>query len=310
MANKPRIAFCFSWQARTLDQTYLFFQKNLYDAAKEQWFDYDVFCAVEDDEDVDKVNLLNPTKVEKIKSSDVEKIIYEKYWKNLSENILGNDYFFSPKAWHSQSQDLYSYLQQLYKLWKSIELEKCFRYENNIKYEIVFRLRYDCPFLRKLNFKKIAEDVKKWILICNTSCYKSWLLDCRKDRRKIIDFFFMWNSEEFDLIENIFYQINGGLKWNEIRHKRILHFINCVENFIIKFNRNVLWFRLIPVLPITLIWNLFYKKLTPEMIYYCYFINKGLTVHIENFSFFFLKRELKDCVFKVEESNIYEIDKC
>ena len=79
ISNKPRIAFCFSWQARTLDQTYLFFQKNLFDAAKEQWFDYDVFCAVEDDEDVDKVNLLNPTKVEKIKSNDIERIILNKY---------------------------------------------------------------------------------------------------------------------------------------------------------------------------------------------------------------------------------------
>jgi hypothetical protein len=36
MNNKPRIAFCFSGQARTLDQTYLFFQKNLFEAAKEQ----------------------------------------------------------------------------------------------------------------------------------------------------------------------------------------------------------------------------------------------------------------------------------
>ena len=78
MTNKPRIAFCFSWQARTLDQTYLFFQRNLFDAAKEQWFDYDIFCAVEDDEDVKKVDLLNPTKVEKIKSSKVRKIIDEK----------------------------------------------------------------------------------------------------------------------------------------------------------------------------------------------------------------------------------------
>ena len=78
---RPRIAFCFSWQARTLDQTYLFFQKNLFDAAKEQWFDYDVFCAVEDDEDADKVKLLNPTKIEKIKSGDVEKIIKKKTMK-------------------------------------------------------------------------------------------------------------------------------------------------------------------------------------------------------------------------------------
>jgi len=34
---------------------------------------------VEDDSDIEKINLLKPTSVEKIKSSDVEKIIESKY---------------------------------------------------------------------------------------------------------------------------------------------------------------------------------------------------------------------------------------
>ena len=301
--DKPRIAFCFSWQARTLDQTYIFFQKNLFDAAKEQWFDYDVFCAVEDDEDANKVILLNPTKVEKIKSCEVEKIIKKRWWTNFSENILWNKYILAHKANQSLSQYLYNYLQQLYKLSESIRLEKEYRDSKSITYEIVFRLRYDCPFLRRLNFNEIAKDVKDWTLICNESYYKSLLIDYWR----INDFYFIWNSKDFDLIWKIFYEFEEGLKWNEVKHKKILHLITKIESFITKFNLNIVKFRLIPVQPISFIWKFFYNKLSAEWIYYNYFINKWLSVVTKKFSYFLLKSNLEESIFKLDKSNNYEI---
>lgn len=58
---------------------------------------FDVFCAVEDDDDLNKVKLLNPTKIEKIKSSEVERIINEKHW-NFIKNWLKN-YWYVWEKW-------------------------------------------------------------------------------------------------------------------------------------------------------------------------------------------------------------------
>lgn len=304
MNNKPRIAFCFSWQARTLDQTYIFFQKNLFNAAKEQWFDYDVFCAVEDDEDADKVNLLNPTRVEKIKSSNVERIIKDRYFRDWQENVILDKHVFFTKTYTTQKQELYNYLQQIYKVSKSIELEQEYRKANDLMYTIVFRLRYDCPFLRKLNFINIAEDIKDWTIICNDSTYKAGLLDYRI----INDFYFIWNSESFDSIWNIFYEFEKCIERSAIKSKLMKRLITSLENYITRFNHRI-WIRVIPVQPVSFIGTFFFDKLTPEIMYYHYFLNKWLIVNRKKFSFFFFKGNLrlKETLFKVEECNNYEI---
>lgn len=300
LSSHSKIAFCFSWQARTLDQTYLFFQRNLFDAAKEQWFDYDVFCAVEDDEDADKVKLLNPTRVKKIKSSDVDKLIKEKYWKFLDENYL-KKYMFATKSGRTTHDYIYSILQQFYKISESIWIEKYYREEKKLRYEIVVRLRYDCVLLRKLNYKEILKTVRKWILICNESYFKNSLFDYRI----INDFYFIWNSTNFDTIWKIFYDFEELLKWKELKHKKIIQFIDGCKNTITKIN-NMLWTWVIPVLPITFIWYLFYKKISAESLYYKFFIKEWISVCLEKFSFFLLKSNFCDSIFSVEKPNVYE----
>lgn len=200
--SKPKIAFCFSWQARTLDQTYLFFQKNLFDAAKEQWFDYDVFCAVEDDEDVDKVNLLNPTKVEKIKSSEVEKIIEEKWWDFIRHELY--------KYWYFVHTWVYSLLQQIYKTQRSITLSK------NGNYDLFFRLRFDTIYFNKFNFNYILCEVKKWWIICNNSWIHS-ITGHLISYLKITDLYFIW---WYDM--KIFTKIFDDFKYVVVNHKTYL----------------------------------------------------------------------------------------
>ncbi len=68
-----KVAFCFSGQARSLDLCYPYIQKNLLDPLGENKKDYDIFCCVEDDKDTHKVNLLNPTKVLKVKTENLVK---------------------------------------------------------------------------------------------------------------------------------------------------------------------------------------------------------------------------------------------
>ena len=182
--DKPRIAFCFSWQARTLDQTYLFFQRNLIDAAKEQWFDYDVFCAVEDDEDVDKVNYLHPTKVEKIKSREVRKIIDEKYG-DFIKTAFKTRYKWAFYSYES----VVNALQQLFKKQISVNMV------NSETYDIIVMLRFDILFINKWNFKNIMEELRDSnCVICNSQPkdWIWWLLYA--DTLIIQDFFFIWSQ--------------------------------------------------------------------------------------------------------------------
>ena len=215
MDKKPRIAFCFSWQARTLDQTYTFFQKNLFDAAKEQWFEYNVFCAVEDDEDVDKVNLLNPTKVEKIKSSEVEKLIEKKHGEFIRHEL--SNYWYVWKDW------CVKFLQQMYKI--------NFEHEKNLTYDIVFKLRFDCPFPRKLNFHEIYNDIHgKHIVLCN----KQRMIPSLVFTTKIEDMYFILDDESSNILWNIFDDWKLCFKWHEIKNKKVSDMFEKVDKFLWK----------------------------------------------------------------------------
>jgi len=163
-SKKPRIAFCFSWQARTLDKTFSYFQENLFNAAKEQWFEYDIFCVVEDDEDVDKINLLNPTLIEKIKSSDVEKKINI----ILNDVIIKNKKYFNSKYFNFLIETV---PQQLYKIERSFFLKDQYKLEKNLQYDMVFRLRYDVIFNYKLKFSTLKDIFSQG---CDIVCNSFW----------------------------------------------------------------------------------------------------------------------------------------
>lgn len=298
MSKKPKIAFCFSWQARTLDQTYLFFQKNLFDAAIEQWFDYDVFCAVEDDEDVDKINLLNPTKVEKIKSTEIKKIIDKEYPNNFEE--FREKYWFIDLDWTY----LVNNLQQFYKVQKSILLMKNFWENKKLNYDIVVRLRFDFIFFNKLNFIRISDVVKNWEILCNkydTSKFfiKIW---------EINDFFFFWTEKSMLFLWSLFDNFLLALKWDEIRksYKFIHNVFRKIKKFFIYVNSR-LWHWIIPIWEIRLIESCFYKLHTPELIYYKYFLIHEVPVIKTKFSYILVRKDVKKSEIKLELKNEYEL---
>ncbi len=225
-----RIAFCFSWQARTLDQTYKFFKENLFDTAKEQWFDYDVFCAVEDDSDIEKINLLKPTSVEKIKSSDVEKIIESKYW-----DFIVNTYPY--KYWTLWfTKYCYNSLQQIYKVSKSMALKNNYELNNDIKYDIVLKLRFDAPFPNKLNFKEIFEELQKNnnTVICNKHKYSK--LTRRAWADSIDDIYFIMDKASSTLFANMFDERLSCFEGKEITKHVWLH---KIFNKILKRNNEI-----------------------------------------------------------------------
>lgn len=294
MANKPRIAFCFSWQARTLDQTYLFFQKNLFDAAKEQWFDYDIFCAVEDDEDVDKVNLLNSTKVEKIKSSEIGKVIDIKYW-DFIKTAFKTKY---KRAYYSYTW-VVRYLQQIYKVSRSIKL--C----GNHNYDIIIRLRFDTIFINKFDFKKIQSKIKDWNnIICNDQdchsilwkiCYSTW---------EIQDFIFIWNRISMNFLWDMFENFEQCFLWHEVEpiFKPIYRLSNFLVKILLYINNNT---RIhIPSLPKEF-WA--YMIFIPEKAYYEYFLFKKTNVIKIDLSLFIIRKDIKQSYIRLEKKTLYEI---
>lgn len=294
--DKPRIAFCFSWQARTLDQTYLFFQKNLFNTAKEQWFEYDIFCAVEDDEDVDKVNLLNPTKVKKIKSSEVEKNIEKKWWKDWRNNLFWN-YIFLGR--YPDNDYYWGLLQQFYKTSESINLVKSSQKE----YDIIIRLRFDVILFNKINFTLINKTINEnnWLIICNTA--KQFIkTKFISDRFLIInDFFFFWWKNAMYTLWDIFYNFWNCLKWNEC------HFIPKLINIIVYINKKIFHKRIIPVLPLHYFGSSFHKIFCAETLYYYYLIWEKITVLKTDFSRILLKKKSSDSIINIVDKNKFEL---
>jgi hypothetical protein len=302
MTNKPRIAFCFSWQARTLDQTYLFFHKNLFDTAKEQWFEYDIFCAVEDDEDVDKVNLLNPTKIEKSTHSDVEKLIVDTWWADYDMKILESYPYYYWDLLHNDIFYIRNQFQQFYKVSKSIEMMD--NYWTN--YDLVVKLRFDCFFFKKINYSKILKKTNKWVVLCNN------FVTCGDELSKytvINDFFFFWSQKSMKLLKDLFYNFKDWLLWDEVKwfSKYLYKFFISYKKFAYYINNKVIKRWVVPVYPIWLIERQLYKIWSTELVYYNYFLKKWIKVLKDNFSFILLRKNTEESIIILEKSNEYEI---
>ena len=284
MDKKPRIAFCFSWQARTLDQTYQLFQQNLFDAAKEQWFDYDIFCAVEDDEDVVKVELLNPTKVEKIKSSEVRKIIDEKWWHFIEIGVAGK-YCMEPISSINQ-------LQQFYKISQSIKIKNKYKSGKGISYDIVFRLRFDCPFPRKLNFNNIFDKVRssKKIVLGN----RNKMEPSYKFIVKMEDFYFIMDDEASNVLWDIFEKWDVCYKWFEVKYKKLYKVFGYIRNALDYFYKKSPLIALCFSIPFSYIFEMFFHSTSAEIVVLNYFKNMKCEVDTNTYiTIWFVKNKKK-----------------
>lgn len=142
--NNKKVAFCFSGQARTLDLCYPYIKKNLLDPLGENKKDYDIFCCVEDDKDSFKIDLLNPTKVLKVSSKDFSKDI-----KKI--NKLNYRKIFCRKT----RQSLNDGFNQLTKIFLSNQLKEQYKKEKDLKYDWVFRIRFDIFPLDKIDYAQL-----------------------------------------------------------------------------------------------------------------------------------------------------------
>ena len=279
MQNNPRIAFCFSWQARTLAQTYKFFQKNLFEAAKKQWFYYDVFCTIEDDEDRDKVNLLNPTMVKRVKSSDVKKIIEGKRW-----DFINHEY--EQKYGYSWKSGAINVLQQFYKICQSIKLKNQYEFEKNFSYDMVFKLRFDAPFARELNFSNILKTIKQKdkIVLCN----RNKLMLSAKFIINIEDFYFIMDNQASNIFWEIFEKWDICFKWYELKHKKLNKTFLKIETFL--YNNLLFLNKLLPIL-FSHIYAIFFQFFSAEIYIINYFKNYNCEIKTNEYITIYLIRD-------------------
>jgi len=139
-------AVCFSGLAKTFELCYPYIKKNLL----EQIGSYDIFCCVEDDENADKVNLLSPVKLKKIKSSEVDKIIKNEIKYLRKQNYRTSLYIESFRF------NLRNVYQQIYKINQSFELLEEYMKKEKITYRHFIRIRFDLLPLDNLKPENFA----------------------------------------------------------------------------------------------------------------------------------------------------------
>ena len=85
----------------------------------------------------------------------------------------------------------------MYKISQSIKLKINYEKENNISYDIVFKLRFDCPFPRKLNFHEIYKNIhSKHVVLCN----KQRMIPSLILTTKIEDMYFILDNESSNIL--------------------------------------------------------------------------------------------------------------
>lgn len=147
--TKKNVALCFSGQVKKFELCYPYIKKNLLDNLGS----YDVFCCAEDDADITKIEVLKPVKIEKINSSDVDKIIKEKI------KLLNKDNYKKYIFPQSSKFNFRNVFQQLFKIKGSFNLLEKYMEENRIQYNYFIRIRFDfLPLdpieITKYKFKK------------------------------------------------------------------------------------------------------------------------------------------------------------
>lgn len=91
-------------------------------------------------------------------------------------------------------------LPMFYKIFKCNELKKDYEEENNIKFDIVVRTRFDLYILSKINFKNINFEKVNFI---NDGCFM-----LESEIAGICDFFAISNSYNLDVYSNCFNNLN------------------------------------------------------------------------------------------------------
>ncbi len=149
--KKKLAALCFFGQARTLKRCYPYIKKYILDPLGENKKDYDIFCCVEDDEDAKNLDLLNPTKVLKIKSENAKKV----FKKDLDWLNKYNYRKFVLRIGPRTPHPFENMIQGIYKKKLCYNLLEDYVSENNVEYKYFVRARFDIVLAEEIEINKM-----------------------------------------------------------------------------------------------------------------------------------------------------------
>lgn len=138
---KKNVAMCFSGSLRSLEYCYKNLMEMIYNPNKDK-FNIKLFYYIPDDDNKDKIKLIK----------DLNPIVVIK--KDIILPKIKLDWFGRPnhfKVDNVSGGGLEGYLQQLFGIEKSYELMLKYEEENNIKFDIILRIRSDVIFKIPLN---------------------------------------------------------------------------------------------------------------------------------------------------------------
>ena len=170
-----KIAVCFSGNLRHFKKCYYTFKECVLDASDH---DFDVFTRTwdsriqhfkehfEDDGTLEEmVSLYKPKLIEsEIYNEEKREELYKAtgmdfFQKKIQAltNCEQRGFHYGDKCTICGGKYLHSFIGQIYNIWKANSLRKKYEEENNVKYDLVIRTRFDNHFFEKLTDDKIQK---------------------------------------------------------------------------------------------------------------------------------------------------------
>ena len=266
------VAICFSGKVKHLDLCFPYIKKNLLNHLGT----YDIFCCAEDDKDLEKLKLLKPLKIEKVKSFDVDRLIKPEI-KSIDKQNYKTLIF--PESFRFNIRNIY---QQLYKINKSFQLLEDHMKKENVSYNYFIRIRFDMLPIntidpRKFKFKQ-GEIVVPKIINLKIKDQINDMFCITKDFESFKDYCFLYKNfrqtvqEKVSIKPSFFQGIYFLLE--KFYRSFFIYFLKTINKKQIKFLRQILG--VILLLP-----NLFYedfkerKRCNLERVLFYYLISKN-----------------------------------
>ena len=150
-----RVSLCLSGMPRNIDNSYQWLKDGILDVLKDNSIPYDIFVSTWNNnvqkEGDSSVTTVGNSADDFIKVFSPKKFEVEEWDDNIRTALRWPEfeqckYEIIPRS---------SALGQWYKVFKCNELRKQYELENNVKYDVIFRIRTEIQYNNKLDFKEL-----------------------------------------------------------------------------------------------------------------------------------------------------------
>lgn len=246
-----RAAICFSGMPRSFKGVYQPHQDYILKVLEEQNIKYDIFIHtwdnkitypkyLPDEGNVDElINLYQPTlcKREIYNKNKIQELLIDSKVNNYQEYITKKGY----TEWKNKTHDIGEWkggglltnntISLFYGLNEVNNLRKQYEIENNIKYDIVIKSRFDNMIFDKLNIKVLNNEKN------TVYCPMGYEPDNREKLGTVNDILAVGNSLNMDIYMSLYKRLYDLLKERfDLKHPRPWHTIGLTKHNLVKNN--------------------------------------------------------------------------